>query len=794
MSWFSPPSPAATENIEPLPLAGAEALSPYEHILRKGFWTLHFDDVRLEREYRCQVLESGRPLLRWNMCAAIAICLLFTWLDFQQLPEELAVRATWFRLPVMVTCTLLIFGLTFYRGSHARHLPTTFAILTTVAALALCSSQLVSWQAGVERPHSGLLALLMYAQLMGCLPWRVGSLMTLFIFAVLVTAEAQYYTDPQLARVDIIYLFLATLLGIFVGYVDEGMSRLNFLTNGRLSAQGGIDPLTGLANRREMAVLLTRMMRQAAREKVRFTLAMVDIDHFKQFNDCEGHAQGDTILTAIAQALAHPSTAPAPHFIARYGGEEFVTAWFNPKDDATTLGEGLRQAVAALNLPHPGNPLSKAHLSVSVGVADLVPDKDSSVQNLLAAADVALYRAKNGGRDCVREAEPLSAAEAATLPPQPAPVTTTPVTPPPQKRSRLRQLLGLHEQKRLEGTAALTLGILILHIFATAYSIPAPLQSYALTLQLAIALPVCILGYHFSRLPWGLRHAYLLVPLIMMTLGAVYCAILWRARALGVSAPLEIILILACLTYAAGGQSWQAALLSNFILATLFIGTEAAWNALGATTPQLIALFVINLIGLTFCYAQDKLAIDTLQKKELYEAIAVHDPLTGLANRRGLDRFFDTLLALPHSRQQALAVAMIDIDHFKHYNDYYGHAAGDAILAIVAQELASQVHRPYDFVTRYGGEEFLLIWYQPKAIDIVLLGERTRAAILTRNLVHENVPERKITISLGIAYGTLLHGRTSIDALISAADEALYRAKKKRNRVTIAPAVHPPTE
>ncbi|MCA3379145.1 MAG: PleD family two-component system response regulator [Roseomonas sp.] len=158
--------------------------------------------------------------------------------------------------------------------------------------------------------------------------------------------------------------------------------------------------------------------------------------------------------------------------------------------------------------------------------------------------------------------------------------------------------------------------------------------------------------------------------------------------------------------------------------------------------------------------------------------LAVTDGLTGLRNRRYVFRHLESLLRAG----TACGVLMIDVDRFKPLNDYYGHAAGDAALREVAARLREHV-RASDIVARYGGEEFLVVMSGAGAEETAVIAERLRAAIADRpiDLGQAKLP---VTVSIGSA---LAANMTDAEALIAAADVAMYRAKALgRNRVEAA--------
>jgi two-component system, sensor histidine kinase LadS len=171
------------------------------------------------------------------------------------------------------------------------------------------------------------------------------------------------------------------------------------------------------------------------------------------------------------------------------------------------------------------------------------------------------------------------------------------------------------------------------------------------------------------------------------------------------------------------------------------------------------------------------------QERQRAEALAKVDPLTGLDNRRA---FYDKAtpvwkIALRHDH--ALSVILLDIDGFKRINDTYGHACGDEVLTLTAAALRGSV-RGEDLVTRWGGEEFLLLLPETGLEAAAALAERLRRAIIAIRL-HRDGDEIRVTASFGVAQRETQH--RDLDALISRADSHLYHSKDAgRNRVTHA--------
>lgn len=197
--------------------------------------------------------------------------------------------------------------------------------------------------------------------------------------------------------------------------------------------------------------------------------------------------------------------------------------------------------------------------------------------------------------------------------------------------------------------------------------------------------------------------------------------------------------------------------------------------------------FIHKPINPTVVRARVRTHLTLKQQSDQLRRLAFIDGLTGLHNRRALDERLHTELRHAARTGQPLALAMIDVDFFKAYNDHYGHQAGDDALRAVAQALRHGMLRPVDLAARYGGEEFVCLLPETEASGARAVAERLRAAVQALALPHARSSVAEVlTVSIGVAAWPGGVGRPPLApaTLLQAADAALYDAKHGgRNRV-----------
>jgi diguanylate cyclase (GGDEF)-like protein len=218
-----------------------------------------------------------------------------------------------------------------------------------------------------------------------------------------------------------------------------------------------------------------------------------------------------------------------------------------------------------------------------------------------------------------------------------------------------------------------------------------------------------------------------------------------------------------------------------------FVASHFPLDRVGGLSPYGRFQWSDQISRLVLLAAATTLNVYIVRGIQKQRRLSTADPLTGLFNRRFFDDYLRNELARASRYGASLAVAMIDVDHFKHFNDRYGHAVGDAALRQVAKTLEVTVRRS-DLIARYGGEEFTLLLRESSAAQALERVEQIRREIGALRLegLTDNAPAERITVSIGLASWPI-DGR-SMEELLDAADRRLFDAKAAgRNRV-VGPA------
>jgi diguanylate cyclase (GGDEF)-like protein len=202
--------------------------------------------------------------------------------------------------------------------------------------------------------------------------------------------------------------------------------------------------------------------------------------------------------------------------------------------------------------------------------------------------------------------------------------------------------------------------------------------------------------------------------------------------------------------------------------------------------------FIVKPVNPKLVVARVRAQLRAKRMADQLRHLATVDALTGIANRRRFDEVLETEWLRARRTQQPLALVMVDIDHFKQFNDHYGHPAGDTCLQAIAHALQSTCRRPGDLVARHGGEEFMMLLPDTDMSGAEHVAQRLLDAVLALEIPHaDSVTSRYVTISAGLAcYEPVrlreltdtqprLQVKAAAQSLVEAADRALYLAKKE---------------
>lgn len=371
--------------------------SPYAQQLRAGFGWLRFNPP-LEAEF--VRFHLRRVLWRVRVWHSLTLALGLVSL----LRRLLELDAPPFNIEIAIRVLVLVpisAGLAYVAWAPRFRERYLAVLLRTAPAFYLVSMMLAAQVAGEGRITVLLfpaLSLIAAGLLIGALFWQAMFFSALIILAY-VNGAMYFGLAPGVAANHVLLLLMVWSAMAVVAYGTESMNRRVFLEQAALSSMATVDGLTGLANRRAFDQHLARTWRQGQREQRPLAVMLVDIDHFKSFNDIHGHQAGDDALRDVAGAIAGEVRRPMD-LAARYGGEEFaVIACDLGADDAAQLAEAIRRGVEGLAIPHRGSPSGR--VTASIGVALVTPAGDRRAEGMVQLADEALYKAKSSGRNRV---------------------------------------------------------------------------------------------------------------------------------------------------------------------------------------------------------------------------------------------------------------------------------------------------------------------------------------------------------------------------------------------------------
>lgn len=361
-----------------------------------GFHGLKFEGELEAVWRRDQFLERLR-YLRVSLLLLAAICVAVIQVDRVVVPVIGRLVPDLARTGIMLPLLVAGFAVTFLPRADAWY-PRYIAVAMSLALGLMAWISVTAWSQGEPRIYVRLLLAIVAVYFVLGLAFRsaIGvSLIGLSSYAVIATVKGM--PGVELTHY-LMTLLIANVICIAGAWNLEHARRTAWLEGQRLAETALQDGLTGIHNRRRFDEHMQRIWSQCVREHRPVSLLLADIDHFKPFNDRYGHQAGDEALKAVAATLARFARRPLD-LAARYGGEEFTLILFGAKrEHAERIAADVMDAVRRLAIPHAASEVAPI-LTISLGIASVVPVARRNWAGLVQLADQALYAAKDGGRN-----------------------------------------------------------------------------------------------------------------------------------------------------------------------------------------------------------------------------------------------------------------------------------------------------------------------------------------------------------------------------------------------------------
>ena len=359
---------------------------------------LRFDAPDLEQQFLLAYRAAARPWIRVSLAVALFTTLGFTVIDHWLLVGPRLARPDIWRFGLQLPLVLIMMVLTapqlyarWYQPAIQAAAP-LFGVGAVLMAVEATAAQLPLIAARL------LLAAFYFYFMLG-LTFSAALRTNLLLIAAYATAALLGAIAAPVAIYSLFVLVCANLIGGAGCYALEYANRVAFLERCRLAEVATHDALTGLLNRAALEEQAASLWQRAEAERLPVSVMLIDIDHFKAYNDRYGHQAGDLCLRDVGIAILTAVRRRRLDVIARYGGEEFIAILIGAdRAEAARLAGGVLQAVAELKIAHSASATGPC-VTVSVGVTTVEPGGDYSHERAVREADLALYVVKAGGRD-----------------------------------------------------------------------------------------------------------------------------------------------------------------------------------------------------------------------------------------------------------------------------------------------------------------------------------------------------------------------------------------------------------
>jgi len=381
--------------------AGQNLKSPYSDQLAAGFnWLVFFDFV--EEEFREYYAKSS--VLRGRLLPIGGLITILIHMGVMLSETNTHPVVVTFNLGIMLPILLATWWAS-SRPSYHRAYQFLLAVSALLVGMWVSSVVTRACIAGNSFYFGAEIAWIFIVWLILGLPFRHAAFTALTISGLYIFGLSAWHFQPAETVFSISMLLIVNFIGGYCCYQLEHTVRRSFLESKVLGQLAEHDGLTGLYNRRSFDEHIERIWRQSRRELEQLTIMLIDIDHFKAFNDCYGHQAGDDALKEVARVISLNAQRPLD-FAARFGGEEFALILYGPGIEyGRELPNQLREAVRDLKIVHDESPTDR-YMTVSIGVAMVHPEAKRSLAGAIQMADEALYEAKESGRNCVKVRAP----------------------------------------------------------------------------------------------------------------------------------------------------------------------------------------------------------------------------------------------------------------------------------------------------------------------------------------------------------------------------------------------------
>ena len=351
----------------------------------------------LDQEFRRFYVHRMLPVARAGIALGFVLTAIVCILDIYLMPADFVEKA----MPVRIFATLAplaaLLGAMFVFKEH-RWLPYMIASTMFVVGASILFVGAIAMQTGAPAVSWGLMFTTFYVYLVLGLTLRQSVAVGWPIFLVYLSMSLGFNAPIQKVAYGALFLGFSNLIGTYGSYLLERNAREIFDTRRELTRLAHTDVLTGLFNRRMFDQHLRQVWKQARNDGTTVAVVVIDIDHFKLYNDCYGHQVGDDCIKAVADALASAVTRPLD-MVARYGGEEYVMVVYDPTTHfLESFTRDLCQEVASLDIEHKASETARS-VTVSVGAALCESPDSITPEQLIRQADDALYEAKTQGRN-----------------------------------------------------------------------------------------------------------------------------------------------------------------------------------------------------------------------------------------------------------------------------------------------------------------------------------------------------------------------------------------------------------